>query len=79
MTIGTRSVLQRFFTRLLITAAAFIGLIFAVLGCAVLIVLADSPQRCPSTMGCTERKDQGCTSWRGLLEPAWDSGPCYRR
>lgn len=71
------ALLQSFRARLLITVAAFIGLTFAVLACMILIALADSPQRCPPDTGCIEQKDQGCSSWRGPLAPAWDSGPCW--
>jgi hypothetical protein len=67
---------QRFSARLLIAAAALIGLVFAVFGCVILIALADSPQRCPPNMGCTEQKHQDCYPSRGLLESVWDSGPC---
>jgi hypothetical protein len=61
---------QRFCARLLIAAAVLIGLMFAVLGCAILIALAESPQHCPPNIGCPEHQQEGCPSWGGLLEPA---------
>lgn len=71
--------LRPFWIQLLLIAAAFIGLMLAVLACLVLIALAESPQSCPPNMGCPEHQEEGCRSWRGLLEPAWDSGPCDKR
>ncbi len=64
---------------ILIITVAVGGVLFAVLGSVALIALTDSAQPCPPNMGCAETKDQGCSSWRGLLEPAWDSGPCNSR
>ena len=71
--------LRPLWIRVLMIAAALIGLMFAVLASVVLIALAESPQRCAPNMGCPEHQQEGCPSWRGLLEPAWDSGPCDRR
>ena len=71
--------LRPLWIRLLMIGAVFIGLMFAALATVVLIALAESPQRCPPNMGCPEHQQEECRSWRGLLEPAWDSGPCDSR
>jgi len=71
--------LRPLWIRLLMIGVAFIGLMFAVLATVVLIALAESPQRCPPNMGCPEHQQEECPSWRKLLEPAWDSGPCDSR
>lgn len=66
--------------RLLMIAAAFIGLMFFVLACVVLIALAESPQRCPLNMGCPEHQQdalrgEGSSNLHGTADHAIGGNP----